>query len=125
MIVVEAPAAFAPAKDEPGKAILCHAKLSDVGEASVKKAATANWEQWIGRSETLTDHITLAPIAALIAALDRDDPPPADGDLLPPLWHWLYFLPRYRQSDVGPDGHAKRGGFPPPVPLPRRMWAGA
>jgi 3-methylfumaryl-CoA hydratase len=45
--------------------------------------------------------------------------------VLPPLWHWLYFLPSYRQSEVGPDGHAKRGGFLPPVPLPRRMWAGS
>ena len=39
-------------------------------------------------------------------------------------WHWLYFLPLHRQSEIGPDGHAKRGGFLPPVPLPRRMWAG-
>ena len=41
-----------------------------------------------------------------------------------PLRHWLYFLPLYRRSEVGPDGHALRGGFLPPVPLPRRMWAG-
>ena len=40
------------------------------------------------------------------------------------MWHWLYFLPLHRQSELGPDGHAKRGGFLPPVPLPRRMWAG-
>ncbi|HEX6005650.1 MAG TPA: MaoC family dehydratase N-terminal domain-containing protein, partial [Burkholderiales bacterium] len=58
------------------------------------------------------------------ATLDRDDPPPRDGDPLPPLWHWLYFLPLHRQSAIGPDGHAKRGDFLPPVPLPRRMWAG-
>jgi 3-methylfumaryl-CoA hydratase len=45
--------------------------------------------------------------------------------LLPPLWHWLYFLPLHRQSEIGADGHAKRGGFLPPVPLPRRMWAGS
>ena len=44
---------------------------------------------------------------------------------LPPLWHWLYFLPTHRQSDLGPDGHGRRGGFLPPVPLPRRMWAGS
>jgi 3-methylfumaryl-CoA hydratase len=44
---------------------------------------------------------------------------------LPPLWHWLYFLPIARQSELAPDGHPKRGGFLPPVPLPRRMWAGA
>ena len=47
------------------------------------------------------------------------------GTPLPPLWHWLYFLPLHRQSEIGPDGHAKRGGFLPPVPLPRRMWAGS
>ncbi len=45
--------------------------------------------------------------------------------MLPALWHWLYFLPMHRQSEIGPDGHAKRGGFLPPVPLPRRMWAGS
>jgi 3-methylfumaryl-CoA hydratase len=37
----------------------------------------------------------------------------------------LYFLPMHRQSDIGADGHARRGGFLPPVPLPRRMWAGS
>src|SRR4029078_6875404 len=62
--------------------------------------------------------------AALAAMLDRDEPAPKPGDPLPPLAHWLYFLPVDRESDVGPDGHAKRGGFLPPVPLPRRMWAG-
>jgi len=81
-------------------------------------------EQWIGRSESSTDLVTAAPIAALAATLDRDDPPPQSGDAVPPLWHWLYFLPVHRQSELGPDGHAKRGGFLPPVPLPRRMWAG-
>ena len=79
---------------------------------------------WIGRQEVLEDRLGLAPVAALSATLDRDDPEPADGDALPPLWHWLYFLPRARQSEIGPDGHPKRGGFLPPVPLPRRMWAG-
>eukprot|EP01037_Dinobryon_pediforme_P013710 gene13709-13826_t len=44
--------------------------------------------------------------------------------MLPRLWHWLYFLPIARASEIGPDGHPKRGGFLPPVPLPRRMWAG-
>src|SRR4029077_8906704 len=51
-------------------------------------------------------------------------PPPPPGRGSPPLWHWLYFLPIHRQSELGSDGHAKRGGFLPPVPLPRRMWAG-
>ena len=79
---------------------------------------------WIGRQEVQDDRLGLAPPAALSATLDRDDPPPSDGDALPPLWHWLFFLPRARQSEIGPDGHPKRGGFLPPVPRPRRMWAG-
>jgi 3-methylfumaryl-CoA hydratase len=79
---------------------------------------------WIGRQEVLHDTATLFPVAALSATLDRDDPAPTAGDALPGLWHWLYFLPTARQSTLGPDGHPKRGGFLPPVPLPRRMWAG-
>ncbi len=84
----------------------------------------AHLSQWIGKTESLSDRVTQVPLAALSATLDRDDPRPADGDPLPPLWHWLYFLPVHRQSEIGPDGHPKRGGFLPPVPLPRRMWAG-
>jgi 3-methylfumaryl-CoA hydratase len=80
---------------------------------------------WIGRSETREDTITVAPLAALSALLDRDDPPPRAGDAAPPLAHWLYFLPMYRQSEAGPDGHAVKGAFLPPVDLPRRMWAGS
>ena len=77
---------------------------------------------WIGRSETVTDTVAPTPYAALSAMLDRDPQRPPVGTLLPALWHWLYFLPLHRQSEIGPDGHAKRGGFLPPVPLPRRMW---
>jgi len=86
--------------------------------------ALRHLQQWQGRSETRTDLIAPAPVSGMIATLDRDDAEPGNGDPLPPLWHWLYFLPRDRQSEIGPDGHAKRGGFLPPVPLPRRMWAG-
>lgn len=86
---------------------------------------TPHFKDWIGKTESLTDTLTPIPVAALSATLDRDDPPPSTGDALPPIWHWLYFLPIYRQSEVGPDGHARRGGFLPPVPLPRRMWAGS
>ena len=79
---------------------------------------------WIGRSETRADRATAMPIAALAATLDRDDPAPAAGSEVPPLWHWLYFTPLTRASELGHDGHARLGGFLPPVPLPRRMWAG-
>src|SRR5213079_2624540 len=85
----------------------------------------ADLSSWIGKTETVTDSVTATPYAALSATLDRAPERPPVGTPLPPLWHWLYFLPVYRESEVGPDGHAKRGGFLPPVPLPRRMWAGS
>ena len=80
---------------------------------------------WIDRSESLLDVAHLVPLQALSATLDRDDPDIGPGSDVPPCWHWLYFLPLHRQSELGPDGHARRGGFLPPVPLPRRMWAGS
>ena len=80
---------------------------------------------WIDRTESVEDSVTLAPLRALTATLDRDDAPRNAGDAVPPCWHWLYFLPIHRQSELGPDGHPRRGGFLPPVPLPRRMWAGS
>jgi 3-methylfumaryl-CoA hydratase len=81
-------------------------------------------KSWIGRREVREDRVAAVPIEALSATLDRDDPTPRPGDALPPLWHWLYFLPLIRQSELGSDGHPRRGGFLPPVALPRRMWAG-
>ena len=79
---------------------------------------------WVGKTESRVDTVTAWPVAALSAALDRKDPAPQPGDELPPAWHWLYFLEAKPASELGPDGHPKRGGFLPPVPLPRRMWAG-
>jgi len=79
---------------------------------------------WIGRSEVLHDIAQPTPVAALTATLDHPPMALQAGRALPPLWHWLYFLPMARQSEIGPDGHPRRGGFLPPVPLPRRMWAG-
>ena len=79
---------------------------------------------WTGRSATATDLLRPFPADALAATLDRDETYP-EGAALPDLWHWLYFLPLHRLSESGRDGHAARGGFLPPVPLPRRMWAGS
>lgn len=90
----------------------------------IDAAALTKLQSWQERSETMSDIITAAPLRALSATLDRDDPVPEAGSAVPALWHWLYFLPHARQSEIGPDGHARRGGFLPPVPLPRRMWAG-
>ncbi|VTU21033.1 hypothetical protein SRS16CHR_02762 [Variovorax sp. SRS16] len=86
--------------------------------------STDAWKDWVGRTEQRTDMASAASAAALAATLDREDPGLLPGSALPPLRHWLYFTPRARQSEIGDDGHEKRGGFLPPVPLPRRMWAG-
>jgi 3-methylfumaryl-CoA hydratase len=88
-------------------------------------SALSELREWIGRRETVQDHIGATPVRALTATLDQPAAPVPDGTPLPPLWHWLYFLPMHRQSEIGADGHARRGGFLPPVPLPRRMWAGS
>jgi 3-methylfumaryl-CoA hydratase len=78
---------------------------------------------WIGRQETAADTLTRIPAAALSATLDRDEAFAA-GDPLPPLWHWVYFHELHKTSELADNGHARLGGFMPPVPLPRRMWAG-
>tara|TARA_R110000782_G_scaffold167535_4_gene259743 strand:+ start:4227 stop:5114 length:888 start_codon:yes stop_codon:yes gene_type:complete len=79
---------------------------------------------WIGKTQELTDTIGAFPARALSATIDRADTAPQDGDALPPSAHWLYFLETPQHSELAFDGHAKKGGFLPPVPLPRRMWAG-
>lgn len=86
---------------------------------------TAHWSEWIGRTETAREEATLAPAQALAATLDREDPSLARGDMIPGLWAWLYFTPRAPMREIGSDGHPQRGGFLPPIPAPRRMWAGS
>ncbi|MCP1572959.1 acyl-CoA dehydrogenase [Herbaspirillum rubrisubalbicans] len=80
-------------------------------------------QQWVGTKETTADELNVAHAVALAACLDLPVAP-LPGDALPPLWHWMYFWQAAPQSRIGSDGHPERGGFLPPVPLPRRMWAG-
>jgi 3-methylfumaryl-CoA hydratase len=79
---------------------------------------------WIGRHEIVEDAMPAFPAAAMTATLDKSAPP-GPGAALPPLWHWAHFLKLHRWSELAEDGHGQRGGFIPPVPLPRRMFAGA
>lgn len=83
------------------------------------------WRAWVGRSEECGDTIDPLRARAMQAALDDSAPPLDPGDALPPLWHWLYFWTVAPEATLGPDGHAARGGFLPPIDLPRRMWAGS
>ena len=87
--------------------------------------STTDFAAWIGRQEVTEDDISLAPALAAAAMLDDSLISLEKGQPLPSLWHWLYFLPKAVQSLLGADGHPQRGGFMPPIPYPRRMFAGA
>lgn len=79
---------------------------------------------WVGRETSHTDFIHSKPVEALAATLDLDRAP-SEGETLPPGWQWLFFNPTAPRRELGVDGHPARGGFLPPIELPRRMWAGS
>lgn len=91
---------------------------------TVSEAETEDFVDWIGRTETVSETVAPFPSMALAALFDREPSAAAEGEI-GPLDHWLHFLPLHRQSEIADDGHVMRGGFMPPVPLPRRMFAGA
>src|SRR5450830_435726 len=102
-------------------------RLSDAYSKRLSVGRNMNFnhlKSWVGRTESVIDLSTPAPLNGLAATLDHDVPP-WQTQMVPPLGHWLYFLPQALQSDIAEDGHPNRGGFLPPVPLPRRMWAGS
>lgn len=80
--------------------------------------------QWKGRSRSSTEVVSAPWCNRLQQTLDRSGTL-VEGDPLPPLWHFITHLHSVPSSELGPDGHPKRGGFLPPVALPRRMWAGS
>ncbi len=82
-------------------------------------------KDWVGRTQRVEDDLSPWPASAVAAMLDATELAVAAGDPLPPLWQWFYFLATVPQSELSDDGHPQRGGFMPPVPLPRRMFAGA
>lgn len=79
--------------------------------------------QWIGRSEVRRELLTPAMAARFNATFDRGDEP-ANGEIAPSMIHLCLAPPAAPTGELGEDGHPARGGFLPPVPLPRRMWAG-
>ena len=87
-------------------------------------SAGTDLDQWVGREEVRRDLIAEWPARALAAMLDAGDVPTREQSPLPAGWQWLYFLEARPPSEMGVDGHPLRGGFLPPVALPRRMWAG-
>ncbi|MBV8927264.1 MAG: MaoC family dehydratase N-terminal domain-containing protein [Bradyrhizobium sp.] len=80
--------------------------------------------QWIGRSQEASDIVTAQLVKGLRATLFQEIGEPKTGDVAPFTVHWCLAQPVFPMSMLGADGHPIRGGFLPPVPLPRRMWAG-
>lgn len=78
---------------------------------------------WKGRTESTTESVSADWCMRVQHTLDRVEELNI-GDPLPPLWHFTMHLGSAPLSGLGRDGHPKRGGFLPPVALPRRMWAG-
>lgn len=79
-------------------------------------------ESWVGRTEETSGTFSEALAKQLSATIGCVAA--KKGDPLPYLGHWCAFTPDAPMADLGQDGHPNLGGFLPPVPLPRRMWAG-
>jgi 3-methylfumaryl-CoA hydratase len=88
-------------------------------------AAESNYLDWIGRTREDSDIIDLNRALGLHGMFGAKGPAPEKGSSLPPLGHWLYFWDYTPPAGLGPDGHPRKGGFLPPIRLPRRMWAGS
>eukprot|EP00049_Salpingoeca_infusionum_P006108 m.101488 g.101488 ORF g.101488 m.101488 type:complete len:350 (-) comp13200_c0_seq1:714-1763(-) len=112
-----------------GRGVHCYT-VSKRSSSACSRLDLSNLAQWIGKGEQSIETLSSFPANAFEATLSLPDTNLSrglcfvDGDELPPLWHWMHFLPVFKLSDAGYDGHAALGGFLPPVPLPRRMWAG-
>jgi len=87
-------------------------------------ASPDDYGAWVGRESFDEDIVAAGPVARMAATLDRDDPAPRDGDLLPLPWHWTLFLASPRASLLSPDGRGAEGDLLPPFTGLARMWAG-
>lgn len=85
-----------------------------------------NWSSWIGRSVAMEQYLDPSCLQALAATLNVDSAKPLTT--VPPAWHWAFFNAAVPHHQLAEDGHPRRdlpGSLLPPVPLPRRMWAGS
>ena len=77
---------------------------------------------WIGSGERMADAMDPGHAARIAATLGA--PAPGQGEALPPLWQWAFFISTVGMDGLGTDGHPARGGFLPPAHDRNRMWAG-
>lgn len=80
--------------------------------------------KYIGSKIEEEDEASRAPLFGLVAAFDRDEPVPTNGEAIPPGWHLVYFHSFARKATLGDDGLPTSGGVIPKMPFPRRMYAG-
>lgn len=83
-----------------------------------------HFRTWIGREETASEGVTAELVRKFRATFDEEPGDPCPDEVAPRLLHWCLAQPVALTGRLGEDGHPARGGFLPPVPLPRRMWAG-
>jgi 3-methylfumaryl-CoA hydratase len=98
--------------------------MSAPAVATGEKLDIDHLRQWIGRTQDATDIVTTQLVKGLRATLFQEIGEPKKGDAAPFTTHWCLAQPVFAMSQLSQDGHPTRGGFLPPVPLPRRMWAG-
>jgi 3-methylfumaryl-CoA hydratase len=100
-------------------------RADNLANQQAATSAASDFSEYIGRSETVRGRIVAQSMELLAAALNRNFDDISPTGALPPLWHLLILQKPAPQSELGPDGHPKRGGLIPPIPYPRRMFAGS
>ena len=80
---------------------------------------------WIGKIDNVTDYVTPIVEQRYRATLNMDIGNPKDGDPVTSGLHWMLGWNLVKNDELGVDSHPALGEFLPPVPLPRRMWAGS
>ena len=81
--------------------------------------------KWIGKIDNVTDYVTPIVEQRYRATLNMDIGNPKDGDPVTSGLHWMLGWNLVKNDELGVDSHPALGEFLPPVPLPRRMWAGS
>lgn len=84
----------------------------------------SQFQDFIGKSISIEDEISLSAVRHMAAMLNLDPAVFYTGSEIPPHWYSMFFTLNAQQSQLGHDGHPKRGEFLPPIPLPRRMFVG-
>lgn len=84
---------------------------------------TLSYKNWSPNTEVVEECLSPLPVQRLLDLLNDTTTQLMEGDELPPLWHWIYFISSVPQKNLAVDGHPAKGDFLPPVELPRRMFA--